>query len=127
MIFCQTDYQWLISFRPPPVIFQTLDGSSRTLCWGYLFLHPHSIPKLSMALVKLFKSPIFHYSIHPMKLSFFFSCNYIPKWKHQLYTLRWCLFFGWIEKAKIFGFFYSAKSNSLTSSNIIKLNLLIIS
>ena len=43
-----------------------------------------------------------------------------------LYTrLRWCLFFGWIEKAKYFSFFYSAKNNLLTLSNIIKLNLLI--
>ena len=39
------------------------------------------------------------------------------------FTQRWCLFFGWIEKAKIFGFFYSVKSNLLTSFNTIKLNL----
>ena len=39
--------------------------------------------------------------------------------------LRLCLFFGWIEKAKYFSFFYSAKSDLLTSSNITKLNLLI--
>ena len=41
--------------------------------------------------------------------------------------LKWCLFFGWIEKAKYFDFFYSAKSNTLTSSNIAKMNLLSIS
>ena len=42
-------------------------------------------------------------------------------------SLRWCLFFGLIEKVKIFGFFYSTKSNMLISSNITKLNLLITS
>ena len=49
--------------------------------------------------------------------------------------LRLCLFFGWIEKAKyfsffysaIFGFFYSAKSTLMILSNIIKVNLLSIS
>ena len=57
-----------------------------------------------------------------------YNCN-----KSQLYflyehgRLRWCLFFGWIEKAKYFGFFYSGKSNILTSSNIVKMNLLSIS
>ena len=44
--------------------------------------------------------------------------------KGDAYGQRWCLFFGWIEKAKIFGFFYLAKSNLLTSSNITKVNLL---
>ena len=28
--------------------------------------------------------------------------------------LRWCLFFDWIEKAKIFGFFYLAKKTNTT-------------
>ena len=42
----------------------------------------------------------------------------------EVKSLRWCLFFGWIEKAKIFYFFYSVKSNLMTSSNIMKVNLL---
>ena len=47
--------------------------------------------------------------------------NYFSKIWHILLRVRWCLFFGWIEKIKIFGFFYSVKSNMLTSSNITKL------
>ena len=42
-------------------------------------------------------------------------------------SLRWRLFFGWIEKAKYFDFFYSAKSTLLILTNIIKVNLLSIS
>ena len=37
---------------------------------------------------------------------------------------RWCLFFGWIEKTKIFDFFNLTKSNQLISINKTKLNLL---
>ena len=44
--------------------------------------------------------------------------NKIWKW------LRWYLFFGWIEKTKIFDFFYSAKSTLLMLTNITKVNLL---
>ena len=45
----------------------------------------------------------------------------------HLMLLRYCLFFGWIEKVKYFVFSYSTKSNMLTSFNIVKMNLLLIS
>ena len=35
---------------------------------------------------------------------------------------KWCLFFDWIKKVKIFSFFYLAKSNLLISINITKHN-----
>ena len=81
------------------------------ISWShYLYLDDFFLPRL-----------YFSYIGHIIHTSIIFFLI----WLHSL-CLRWCLFFGWIEKAKYFGFFYSVKSNSLTSINIIKLNLLII-
>ena len=62
------------------------------------------------------------------KKKVFFTLIMIFKiFKNSKVLLRWCLFFDWIEKIKIFGFFYSAKSTLLILINITKMNLLSIS
>ena len=52
-------------------------------------------------------------------MSAYYNRVYFVIEKLQLYC-----FFDWIKKVKIFDFFYSIKNNLLTSSNIIKVNML---
>ena len=56
----------------------------------------------------------------------FIGKNYVEVIKPKVIVrmTKWCLFFLLNGKVKIFYFFYSVKSNLLTSSNVIKVNLL---
>ena len=60
-------------------------------------------------------------------LSFYFLSHFLSNVSKIKYSLRRCLFFDWIEKTKIFDFFYLLKNDLLISTNITKVNLLSIS